>query len=190
MLRNGLGSLRIVEAATVIAILFIGPVLMFRLAVSLFQYGSISYTSEVSIRTALQAGKKPPTRIHHRPLTDTSQHKARALRRFLRSRRTGRTQWLGLLRRPAIDDVSGLGDLYGTGPRPRRSRIRYSSDISRKRARNPGSCNASGLPERDHTIRPSCYISLRSPVASIDALLCRVSLTSVLKTSRAGLVSA
>lgn len=62
MLRNGLGSLSIGEAATVIAILFIGSALMFRLAVRLFQYGSISYTSKVSIRTALKSGKKaaPP----------------------------------------------------------------------------------------------------------------------------------
>lgn len=62
MLRNGLGSLSSVEAAIVIAILFIGSVAMFFLAVRLFQYGSISYTSKVNIKTALSNGRKamPP----------------------------------------------------------------------------------------------------------------------------------
>ena len=53
LLRNGLGSLSTGEAAIVIAILYIGATLMFRLAVRLFQHGSISYTSRVNIRTAL-----------------------------------------------------------------------------------------------------------------------------------------
>ncbi len=62
MLRNGLGSLSTTEAAVVIAILFIGSGLMFRLAVRLFQYGSIAYTTKVNIKTALSNGKKaaPP----------------------------------------------------------------------------------------------------------------------------------
>ncbi|TAP38776.1 ABC transporter permease [Arthrobacter sp. S39] len=62
MLRNGLGSLSIGEAAIVIAILFIGSAIMFRLAVRLFQYGSISYTSKVNIKTALSKGRNtsPP----------------------------------------------------------------------------------------------------------------------------------
>lgn len=67
MLRNGLGSLSIGEAAVVIAILFIGSAIMFRLAVRLFQYGSISYTSKVSIRTAISPGK-----IASRPVTNNS----------------------------------------------------------------------------------------------------------------------
>jgi ABC-type cobalamin/Fe3+-siderophores transport system ATPase subunit len=56
LLRNGLGSLNTAEAAIVIGILFLGAALMFRLAVRLFQYGSISYTSKVNIRTALRTG--------------------------------------------------------------------------------------------------------------------------------------
>lgn len=62
MLRNGLGSLSTIEATIVIAILFIGSVAMFFLAVRLFQYGSISYTSKVNIKTALSDGRKaaPP----------------------------------------------------------------------------------------------------------------------------------
>lgn len=56
LLRNGFGSLSILEAAIVIAILYVGAAVMLRVAVRLFQYGSISYTSKVSIRTALKAG--------------------------------------------------------------------------------------------------------------------------------------
>jgi ABC-2 type transport system permease protein len=58
MIRNGLGSLSLWEAAIVLAILYIGAVLMFFLAVRLFQYGSISYTSKVNIRTALGNGRR------------------------------------------------------------------------------------------------------------------------------------
>jgi ABC-2 type transport system permease protein len=58
LLRNAFGSLNIVEAAVVIAVLYIGAALMLRMAVRLFQYGSISYTSKVSIRTALKAGSR------------------------------------------------------------------------------------------------------------------------------------
>jgi ABC-2 type transport system permease protein len=60
MIRNGLGSLSLWEAAVVLAILYIGAVLMFFLAVRLFQYGSISYTSKVNIRTALGNGRRTP----------------------------------------------------------------------------------------------------------------------------------
>ncbi|HJV98603.1 MAG TPA: ABC transporter permease, partial [Arthrobacter sp.] len=58
LLRNGLGSLSAGEAAIVIAIVFIGAVAMFFLGVRLFQYGSISYTSKVNIRTALSSGRQ------------------------------------------------------------------------------------------------------------------------------------
>lgn len=58
LLRNGFGSLSIFEAAIVIAILYLGAAVMLRVAVRLFQYGSISYTSKVSIRTALRAGSR------------------------------------------------------------------------------------------------------------------------------------
>jgi ABC-2 type transport system permease protein len=57
LLRNGFGSLGTVEACIVIAILYVGSALMFRLAVRLFQHGSVSYHSKVSIRTAL--GTRP-----------------------------------------------------------------------------------------------------------------------------------
>ncbi|MDF9277399.1 ABC transporter permease [Arthrobacter sp. EH-1B-1] len=63
MLRNALGSLSVAEASIVIAILFIGAVLMFFLAVRLFQYGSISYTSKVNIRTALRSGRRTPEAV-------------------------------------------------------------------------------------------------------------------------------
>lgn len=58
LLRNGFGSLSVPEAAVVIAILYLGAAVMLRVAVRLFQYGSISYTSKVSIRTALKAGSR------------------------------------------------------------------------------------------------------------------------------------
>jgi ABC-2 type transport system permease protein len=59
MLRNGFGSLNLVEAGTVIAILFIGSAIMLRLAVKLFQYGSISYTSRISLTKALSPKRRP-----------------------------------------------------------------------------------------------------------------------------------
>ncbi|MDV8149956.1 ABC transporter permease [Arthrobacter sp. B10-11] len=58
LLRNAFGSLGVMEAALVIAILYVGAAVMLRVAVRLFQYGSISYTSKVSIRTALKAGSR------------------------------------------------------------------------------------------------------------------------------------
>jgi ABC-2 type transport system permease protein len=58
LLRNAFGSLGVLEAAMVIAILYVGAAVMLRLAVRLFQYGSNSYTSKVSIRTALKAGSR------------------------------------------------------------------------------------------------------------------------------------
>ena len=58
LLRNAFGSLSVTEAALVIAILYVGAAVMLRVAVRLFQYGSISYTSKVSIRTALKAGSR------------------------------------------------------------------------------------------------------------------------------------
>lgn len=57
LLRNGFGSLGTVEACIVIAILYVGSALMFRLAVRLFQHRSVSYHSKASIRTAL--GTRP-----------------------------------------------------------------------------------------------------------------------------------
>ena len=67
LLRNGFGSLSLLEAGIVIVILFVGAAVMLRLAVRLFQYGSISYTSKVNVRTALRSGSRrtvadePPT---------------------------------------------------------------------------------------------------------------------------------
>lgn len=53
LLRNGFGSLTLLEAGIVIAILFISSAIMLRIAVKLFQHGSISYTNKVSLKTAL-----------------------------------------------------------------------------------------------------------------------------------------
>ena len=53
LLRNGLGTLSILEAVIVIAILFFGAIVMLRLAVSIFQYGSISYTKRVALKSIL-----------------------------------------------------------------------------------------------------------------------------------------
>lgn len=61
LLRNGFGSLSVLEAAIVIVILYARAAVMLRLAVRLFQYGSISYTSKVNIRTALRAGPRHPS---------------------------------------------------------------------------------------------------------------------------------
>ena len=57
MLRNGLGSLNPLEATLVIAELFVLGVLMLRLAVRLFRYGSIEYSRRVPLRAAF-AGRK------------------------------------------------------------------------------------------------------------------------------------
>jgi ABC-2 type transport system permease protein len=59
MLRNGFGSLDLLEAGIVISILFIGSAIMLRLAVKLFQYGSISYTSRISLTKALSPKRRP-----------------------------------------------------------------------------------------------------------------------------------
>ncbi len=53
LLRNGLGTLGVAEAIAVIAILFVCAAAMLRLAVSLFQYGSISYTKKVPLKSIL-----------------------------------------------------------------------------------------------------------------------------------------
>ena len=53
LLRNGLGTLGLLESVIVIAILFICAAAMLRLAVSLFQYGSIAYTKRVSLKSVL-----------------------------------------------------------------------------------------------------------------------------------------
>jgi len=49
MLRNGFGTLSPLEATIVIAELFIIGFLILRLAVHLFRYGSIQYSSKLSI---------------------------------------------------------------------------------------------------------------------------------------------
>ena len=49
MLRNGFGTLSPLEASIVIAELFIVGVLILRLAVHLFRYGSIEYGRKLSI---------------------------------------------------------------------------------------------------------------------------------------------
>jgi len=57
MLRNGLGSLSPLEATLVIAELFVLGVLMLRLAVRLFRYGSIEYSRRVPLRAAFATRK-------------------------------------------------------------------------------------------------------------------------------------
>ena len=57
MLRNGLGSLNPLEATLVIAELFVLGVLMLRLAVRLFRYGSIEYSRRVPLRAAFARRK-------------------------------------------------------------------------------------------------------------------------------------
>jgi ABC-2 type transport system permease protein len=49
MLRNGMGTLGAGEAALVIAELFVVGILVLRLAVHLFRYGSIEYGRKLSI---------------------------------------------------------------------------------------------------------------------------------------------
>jgi hypothetical protein len=50
MLRNGFGSLSSVQSAWVIAELFIFGLIILRLAVHLFRYGSLEYSKKLSIR--------------------------------------------------------------------------------------------------------------------------------------------
>ncbi|MDA3936650.1 MAG: ABC transporter permease [Actinomycetota bacterium] len=52
MLRNGLGSLSAVEATIVIVELFVLSFIIFRIAVRLFQYGSIEYSQKVALKAA------------------------------------------------------------------------------------------------------------------------------------------
>jgi ABC-2 type transport system permease protein len=54
MLRNGFGSLSVPESIGIIVELFVLGAIVLRIAVRLFRYGSISYTSKVSLRTAFQ----------------------------------------------------------------------------------------------------------------------------------------
>jgi ABC-2 type transport system permease protein len=57
LLRNAVGSLSTGEAAIVIAILFGLSAIVLRLAVRLFRYGSIQYTSKLSLKTVFSAAK-------------------------------------------------------------------------------------------------------------------------------------
>jgi ABC-2 type transport system permease protein len=53
MLRNALGTLSAVEATIVIVELFVLSLIIFRVAVRLFRYGSIEYSQKVALKTAL-----------------------------------------------------------------------------------------------------------------------------------------
>jgi ABC-2 type transport system permease protein len=57
MMRNAFGSLSMWEAVLVVSELFASGFLVLRLAVRLFQYGSIEYTKKMSLRTVLSAWK-------------------------------------------------------------------------------------------------------------------------------------
>ena len=54
MLRNGLGSLSLLESCIVLVEVFGLGYVALRVAVRLFRYGSISYSSKLSVRTALR----------------------------------------------------------------------------------------------------------------------------------------
>ncbi|MBP2269293.1 ABC-2 type transport system permease protein [Pseudarthrobacter sp. PvP004] len=58
MLRNGFGTLATGEAIVIIAMLFVLGILILRLAVHLFRYGSIQYSSKLSITGTLR--RRPP----------------------------------------------------------------------------------------------------------------------------------
>jgi ABC-2 type transport system permease protein len=57
MLRNAFGTLSLLEATIVIVELFGLGIIVIRIAVQLFQYGSIEYSRKVSLRTALARRK-------------------------------------------------------------------------------------------------------------------------------------
>lgn len=57
MLRNAFGSLSLWESALVISELFLCGIFVLRLAIQLFQYGSIEYTKKVSLRSVFAARK-------------------------------------------------------------------------------------------------------------------------------------
>ena len=57
MLRNAFGTLNLLEASIVIVELFGLGIIVIRIAVQLFQYGSIEYSRKVSLRTALARRK-------------------------------------------------------------------------------------------------------------------------------------
>jgi ABC-2 type transport system permease protein len=62
MLRNGFGTLGTGDAIIVIAMLFILGILVLRLAVHLFRYGSIQYSDKLSITKALKRPKELTSR--------------------------------------------------------------------------------------------------------------------------------
>ncbi|MEO6996666.1 MAG: ABC transporter permease, partial [Terracoccus sp.] len=64
MLRNGLGSLPGWQAAIVITELIVLGSLVLLLAVRIFRYGSIQYTSKVSLTSALGRRRHPPAPTH------------------------------------------------------------------------------------------------------------------------------
>jgi ABC-2 type transport system permease protein len=57
MLRNGLGTLSLLESCIVLVELFGLGFVALRVAVRLFRYGSISYSSKLSVRTALRRSR-------------------------------------------------------------------------------------------------------------------------------------
>jgi ABC-2 type transport system permease protein len=60
MLRNGFGSLSILESSVVIAELFLLSYVVLRIAVRLFRYGSIQYSSKVSLKPVFSTPKPKP----------------------------------------------------------------------------------------------------------------------------------
>ena len=59
MLRNGFGTLSPLESTIIIAELFITGILILRLAVHLFRYGSIQYSNKLSITGTFRKRNAP-----------------------------------------------------------------------------------------------------------------------------------
>jgi ABC-2 type transport system permease protein len=57
MLRNGFGSMSLLESAIVIVEVFAIGIIVLQLGVRLFQYGSIEYAKKVSLKTVFARGR-------------------------------------------------------------------------------------------------------------------------------------
>lgn len=69
LLRNAFGTLPLWQAIIIIAELWIFAVIVLRLAVRLFRYGSIEYSRKISIQEVLRSAKKPSQQRDLPPVT-------------------------------------------------------------------------------------------------------------------------
>jgi ABC-2 type transport system permease protein len=69
LLRNAFGTLPLGQAIIIIAILYVLAALVLRLAVKLFQYGSIEYSRKVNIRDVLMRRPRPEITADTNPMT-------------------------------------------------------------------------------------------------------------------------